>query len=130
MLAIRHSPLVWAALMTFAVVAADYITGPFVQVSIFYIAPVAVAAINRAWCGCLLAFLLPLSRISLYMYWDVDWSLPDTASYAVIRISALLAAVLMIRFIVTEPQAVGPSSVAAGRLPWQKVAAQGATLRR
>ena len=59
-----------------AVLFADFITGPLLQFQILFIVPVGLAAWLRGKkAGLLFAILLPLIRLTFYLYWDVSWPL-------------------------------------------------------
>jgi hypothetical protein len=76
-----------AALIALAVLAADYLTGPFIQFPILFIAPIALAAWfhGRRW-GLAFAVLLPGAHMAISLVHRVPWSLLDSWINALIRV--------------------------------------------
>lgn len=76
-----------AALIALAVLAADYLTGPFIQFPILFIAPVALAAWfhGRHW-GLAFAVLLPGAHMAISLTHRVPWSLLDVEINTAIRV--------------------------------------------
>jgi hypothetical protein len=63
----------WIAIAA-AILLLDYVTGPFIQFTILFVIPVALATATHGRVGGIaVAVLLPLLRLSLY-FW---WGLPD-----------------------------------------------------
>jgi len=84
-------------LLSAAVLAIDYATGPFIQFPILFVFPVALATIAHGQrTGMVVATVLPLLRLSFFLHWQLpaSWALEivDTGVDVVILIatSALL----------------------------------------
>jgi hypothetical protein len=78
-------------------VAADYLTGPDIQLSILYVVPVALATWYNGWrWGVALACTLPLVRIVSLFLWVTPWSVFSTILNSGIRIIALSLLVLLV----------------------------------
>jgi hypothetical protein len=80
----RVHPALWIA-MAAAILAVDFLTGPYVQVAILFVFPVALATWSQGkiW-GWVVAVSLPLARLPVfYLVWRVpsSWALEfvDTA---------------------------------------------------
>ena len=68
-------PIYWLTLSCL-IVAADYITGPYIRFPIFYVIPIALASwfSGRRW-GFVLACSLPLVRILFRFLWNLPWGI-------------------------------------------------------
>ena len=87
----RRGPVLWASLAV-VIAVADYLTGAYIQLTVLYAIPVALAAWynGRRW-GIALAVAMPLFRLA-YFYlgiWEPLGTLELSATNALIRISAL-----------------------------------------
>jgi hypothetical protein len=74
----RVHPALWIATAA-AILAMDFLTGPFVQVAILFVVPVALATWSQGkiW-GSVVAVVLPLARLPVfYLVWRVpnSWAL-------------------------------------------------------
>lgn len=71
-------PIYWLTLSCL-IVAADYITGPYIRFPIFYVIPIALASWfnGRRW-GFVLACSLPLVRILFRFLWNLPWGILET----------------------------------------------------
>jgi len=59
----KAHPIVWIGLAV-TILAVDFLTGPYVQVAILFVVPVALATWNHGWLwGSLVAVALPLVRL-------------------------------------------------------------------
>lgn len=86
-----HSLWMWLA-FSLAVLILDYLSGPFVHISMFFVFPVAAAAWHRRLkTGLLLALLLPCFRLLFYPAWDTPWMWVDTGTSCMVRVVALMA---------------------------------------
>ena len=78
------------------VLALDFVFGPFVQLSIFFVFPVAGAAWHRGLkYGLPMALLLPWFRLLFYSIWDAPWTWVDTGMSCLGRAVVLVAFALM-----------------------------------
>jgi hypothetical protein len=114
-LRIRLHPILWIAIGT-GILMVEYLTGPYVQVAILFVFPVALAtwSYGRIW-GFLVAVILPLLRLPFFYYlWHVpvSWSyeLIDTA----IKVLVLLALAWVVDFIARQRREI---YVLEGMLP-------------
>jgi hypothetical protein len=93
-------PLVWAAL-AIAIFCLDFLTGPYVQVAILFVFPVALATWShgRLW-GSVIAVALPLLRLPFfYFMWETPSSWALRAIDAAVDLVVLLALVQVIAYI-------------------------------
>lgn len=82
----------WIAISA-AIMLTDYASGPFIQLSILFIAPVAMAtATHGRRLGVGVAVLLPLVRLSFFLGWGL------TASWTVEWIDAAVDVAILIGF--------------------------------
>ena len=92
----KPSPGYWL-ILAFLIVVTDYVTGPDIQLSIFYVVPVALATWYSGWrWGVALACSLPLARIVFMFLWVTSWSVSATVFNSGIRIIALSLLVLLV----------------------------------
>lgn len=81
---------IYTLALTLAVVVADYLTGPFIQLAMLYVFPVSLSAWSgRLRGGLAFAVSLPLARILFYFFWQVPWTIREVAANAVIQIIVL-----------------------------------------
>jgi len=93
-------PVVWAAL-ALVILSLELFTGPYIQVSILFVFPVALATWSHGqlW-GSVIAVLLPAVRLPFfYLVWKVpiSWALP--AADVAVDALVLLAIVQMIAYV-------------------------------
>jgi len=102
-LAARVHPAVLAA-MAIAILSLDFLTGPYVQVAILFVFPVALATWNhgRVWRS-VMAAALPLVRLPFfYLVWKVPSSWALEAADTGIDLIVLLALVQVISYIARQ----------------------------
>ncbi len=82
----KISPIYWFVLSS-VIIAADYITGPYILFQILYIIPILMASWfnGRRW-GLVLSCSLPLVRIVFRFLWAVPWGLKESIFNAAIYI--------------------------------------------
>jgi hypothetical protein len=81
-----------------AVLALDFVTGPFVQFPVAFVVPVGAAAwYAGALEGLALAGALPLVRLGFLPLWHVAWPVGAAGANALLSIAALAVAVLFVR---------------------------------
>jgi hypothetical protein len=86
-----HAPWTWLAFCALAL-ALDYLSGPFVRLSILFIFPVAAAAWHHGLrVGLPLALLLPWFRLLFYWMWEVPWTWVDSGATCLVRAVVLAA---------------------------------------
>jgi hypothetical protein len=84
-----------------AVLGLDFVTGPFVQLQIAFLLPVAVAAWHAgSAAGFAVAIGLSLIRFTFLAAWDAPWPLEAAVANALISLAALIAIVLFVRHVV------------------------------
>jgi hypothetical protein len=110
----RIRPLHWIVASA-AILLFEYLTGPFIQLSILFILPVALAtATHGRLFGAMVALALPLLRLSFFLRWDLasSWQLKlaDTA----VDMAVLMAFALLIDQIIRQQRAI---RVLEGMLP-------------
>ena len=83
----RVPPLWWLA-VTIALVAGDYLTGPYFQFPALYVVPVTAAAwFSGAPAGLALAVVLPLTRLAFMLtLWGEPWDATTILATAVTRV--------------------------------------------
>jgi len=108
-------PVALAAL-TIAILGLDLLTGPYVQVAILFVFPVALATWNRGWpWGSVLAAALPLMRLPFfYFVWKVPTSWVLEAVDTAIDIIVLLVLVQLIGYVARQRREI---QVLEGMLP-------------
>ena len=99
-------PLFWI-ILALAVLAADYVMGPFIQFPFLFIIPVMLASWynGRRW-GFLFAIGLPFVRLLFSMLWIVPWTMLDSMVNALIRISVLLLLAYLVDRTAVQTQAL------------------------
>ena len=111
----RVHPAIWGTL-ALAIFAVDYLTGPYVQVTILFLFPVALATAShgRRW-GAVMAVALPLLRLSFYHFrWHVPSSWLIRLMDAAVDIVVLLVLVQLIAHIARQRREI---HVLEGMLP-------------
>ena len=74
-----------------AVLVADFLSGPFVSLTILFIIPVMLAArFSNAWWGMALGTLMPIAHLGFTVLWPAPWSLEDSILNAALRIGVLV----------------------------------------
>lgn len=99
----RVHPVVWLA-MSLAVLGLDLLTGPYIQVAILSVFPVAIATWShgRGW-GSALAIALPLVRLPFFYYiWHVPSSWALEFADTVVDVVVLLVLAQMISYIARQ----------------------------
>lgn len=108
-------PLLWIPL-ALAIMVLDFFTGPFVQVAILFVFPVALATWSQGWVwGAIMAAALPLMRLPFfYLAWHVPSSWVLEVADTAIDILVLLSMVWMIDHIARQRREI---HVLEGMLP-------------
>lgn len=84
-LAFFHAPWMWLGFSALVLVL-DYLCGPSVHLSIFFVFPVTAAAWHRGLkYGLPLALVLPWFRLLFYSTWDAPWTWLDSGASCLIR---------------------------------------------
>jgi len=83
-------PLYWT-ILALAVLACDFVMGPYIQFPFLFIIPVTLASwySGRGW-GYLFAITLPLVRWYFTTVWTVSWPMLDASINVLIRVMVLL----------------------------------------
>jgi hypothetical protein len=108
-------PIIWMA-MAAAVMAMDFFTGPYIQVAILFVFPVALATWGqgRVW-GSVVAVALPLLRLPVFF---IAWHVPTSWDLEVldttIDVIVLLALVQIIDYVARQRREI---HVLEGMLP-------------
>jgi hypothetical protein len=89
-------PAWWTGLAA-AIIAVDYLVGPEIAFTYFYIFPVALAARfnGRRW-GIAFAVVLPLSRFCFHFLWPSSWALSDILFSVLIRTTVLVGVAVLV----------------------------------
>jgi hypothetical protein len=113
----RLTPVHWAVL-SLAVLAGDYATGPFVQLPFLFFLPTAMASwySGRRW-GLTLAFILPSVRILFSTIWKVPWTILEATISGMIEMFVLATFAFLIDQLVQEPGISKEIQVLRGFLP-------------
>ncbi len=92
------------ALLAGAILLLDYFTGPYIQVAILFVFPVALATWRHGWVvGSLLAAALPLVRLPFFLLaWHVPSSWALEAADTAIDVFTLLALVAVIDYLARQ----------------------------
>ncbi len=109
------SPLVWIA-MGIGILGLDLLTGPYVQVAILFMFPVALATWSQGprW-GSVMAVALPLLRLPVfYAVWHVPSSWPLELADTAVDALVLLGLVRIIAYLVRQRREL---TVLEGLLP-------------
>ena len=113
----KPSPLYWL-ILSCLIVAADYVTGPDIHLSILCVAPIALATWYNGWrWGFALACALPLVRVVLSFLWVTSWSMSATMFNAGIRIMAYSLLVFLVHREVQRQALLKEAKVLRGLLP-------------
>jgi hypothetical protein len=99
-LRIQVHPLIWA-LLALAILSLDFFSGPYIQVSILFVFPVALATWShgRLW-GSVIAVLLPTVRLPFfYFVWQVPISPVLPAADVAVDVLVLLGLVQVIVYL-------------------------------
>jgi hypothetical protein len=104
------------ALLSAAILLLDYFTGPYIQVAILFVFPVAVATWQHGpLAGSLLAVALPLVRLPFFFsVWHVPSSWALEAADTAIDVVTLLALVAVIEYLARQRRQI---QVLQGLLP-------------
>jgi hypothetical protein len=97
---VRVHPLGWLAI-ALAILGLDLLTGPYIQVAILFVFPVAIATWSqgRLW-GSALAIVLPLVRLPFFYYiWHVPSSWALESADTAVDVLVLFALAQMIDYI-------------------------------
>jgi hypothetical protein len=101
-----------------AVLALDFVTGPFVQLPLAFVVPVGAAAwYAGAVEGLVLAAALPLARLVFLPLWGVAWPAGPAGVNALLSIVALAGAVLFVRHAVYVRSLWNEARILHGLLP-------------
>ena len=92
----RIPPLWWLA-VALALVAGDYLTGPYFQFPAIYVVPVTAAAwFSGAAAGLALAVVLPLTRLAFMLtLWGEPWEATTILATAVTRVGVFVFMAVM-----------------------------------
>ena len=113
-LAVRARAVHWVA-TSVAILAIDYVTGPFIQFPILFIVPVAIAtAAQGLVVGSIVAGLLPLARLSFFLAWDLPSSWLMEAIDTVVDVVILVGFAALIQRILLQQRQI---RVLEGMLP-------------
>ncbi|HEU4587440.1 MAG TPA: hypothetical protein VFS11_02260 [Gemmatimonadales bacterium] len=84
-----------------AVLGLDFVTGPFIQLRIAYLLPVAVAAWHAgAAAGIAIALTLSLTRFAFVAAWNMPWPVEAAVINGLISLAVLVAVVLFVQHVV------------------------------
>lgn len=98
-----------------AILLIDYLTGPFIQVPILFLVPVALAtATHGRPVGSLVAALLPLLRLTFFIQWDLPSSWTLEAVDTVIDLAILIGFSVLIDQLIRQQREI---RVLEGMLP-------------
>jgi hypothetical protein len=113
---VRSLPAI--ALLAFAVLSVDYITGPFIQFPLLFIAPVALASWfhARRW-GMALAVALPIAHVIIPLAHIPPWSLLDVGINAAIRLTVLVLFAILTDYAAQRQKLAEEVRVLRGLLP-------------
>ena len=114
LLGARVSPL-HIGVLSLAILGLDFVTGPYIQVAILFVVPVALAT----WSGGLgrgtvVAVALPLVRLPFFFVWEVSSSWALEAADTAVDVVVLLAMVWVIQYIARQQREI---QVLEGLLP-------------
>jgi hypothetical protein len=118
MLSIEHLSKVravhWIALSA-TILLIDYASGPFIQVPILFVVPVALAtATHGRTIGSLVAVVLPLVRLSFFLQWELPSSWMLEAVDTAIDVSVLIGFSVLIDQLIRQQREL---RVLEGMLP-------------
>jgi hypothetical protein len=101
-----HAPWMWLGFSAMVWVL-DYLSGPFVHLSILFVFPVAAAAWHRGLKFALpLALVLPWFRLLFYSTWDAPWTWVDTGASCLVRAVVLAAFGIITRHLRRQADAI------------------------
>jgi hypothetical protein len=108
-------PAVWMGTAV-AILSLDFFTGPYVQVAILFVVPVALATWSHGWrWGSLVAIALPLVRLPFFYFaWRVPSSWELEALDTAVDVIVLLALVQIIDYVARQRREI---QVLTGMLP-------------
>ena len=108
-------PIIWITIAA-VIIAVDFLTGPYVQVAILFVFPVALATWSqgRVW-GSVVALALPLVRLPVfYVVWHVPSSWELEFMDTTVDVLVLLALVQIIDYVARQRREI---HVLEGMLP-------------
>jgi len=93
--------------VTLAILAVDYVTGPFIPLSILYVVPVVLATVSHGpAAGVSLAALLPFVRLPLFLGWEAPPTWTMRLIDAVVDTAILIGFVLLVTRIVRQQRQI------------------------
>jgi len=101
--------------VSLAILALEFVTGPFVQFPILFVLPVAMAATAGGWrWGVALAAALPSARLSFGAFWGVPRSWPLAVADAAVDLIVLAGFAVLVALLVQQQREI---RVLRGLLP-------------
>ena len=114
LLGARVSPL-HIGVLSLAILGLDFVTGPYIQVAILFVVPVALATWSGGLVrGTVVAVALPLVRLPFFFVWEVSSSWALEAADTAVDVVVLLAMVWVIQYIARQQREI---QVLEGLLP-------------
>jgi hypothetical protein len=87
----------WWTVLAGIIITIDFLVGPEVAFTYFYLFPVALAArFNGRWWGIAFAVVLPLSRFCFHFLWQSSWALSDILFSVLIRTTVLVGVAILV----------------------------------
>jgi hypothetical protein len=93
--------------LSLAILGLDFVTGPYIQVAILFVVPVALATWSGGlvW-GTVVAVALPLVRLPFFFVWKVSSSWALEAADTAVDVVVLLGLVWVIQYIVRQQREI------------------------
>jgi hypothetical protein len=105
----------YVLITSLAILGLDFVTGPYIQVAILFVVPVALATWSRGpVSGAAVAVALPLVRLLFFFVWEIPTTWALEAVNAAIDVVVLLALVWVIQHIARQQREI---QVLEGLLP-------------
>jgi hypothetical protein len=104
----------WIAI-SIAILLVDFATGPFIQVPILFVIPVALATVfHGRVAGVVAAIVLPLARLSFFLHWPLPSSWFLEAVDTAVDVAILIGFSLLVEHLLQQQRAI---RVLQGMLP-------------
>jgi hypothetical protein len=94
---VRQNRAVHWIVLSLAILAVDYATGPFIHLSVLFVVPVVLATLSHGpAAGAILAVILPFIRLPFFLAWDAPSPWPIRLIDAAVETAILVGFVFLV----------------------------------